>query len=442
MKIMALGDSLTDGWIDYSNTSKGGYRIKLDAKLDAAGISADFVGSQHSGPFSDNQHEGYPGQTIDWLIGKSHSVVPTYKPDIILLMAGGNDSKTDSAATMKSDMSKLIDALSHDAPNATILVAAPPPSRPGNLSGQHVDVGAEFKQALPGLIAQKAASGAHIKYVDTSAMTVNDMSAIGPDRGTHLTQAGYDKLAGIWFDAIKKSVASGPVSGGDDHPTTPPPSTGSNHGVVAADDKYSMDAGQKLYFNTSHILSNDKGVDGGLKATVAAKSANGVTLEKWADGTVVYKAGTANGTDKIDYVLTDKDGSKDTGSVLITIKNGVATSTPGTPTTHPEPPSGGGKGHPVVASDDSYKLDAGKSFYFNTGYLTMNDKGADGGLKVMSLDAATERGVKVSWAADGTAIYKAPAGFEGTDKMHYTVVDKDGSSDTGTILFHVHDLFA
>jgi lysophospholipase L1-like esterase len=459
MRIMALGDSLTDGWIDYSNTSKGGYRINLDAKLDAVGINADFVGSQHSGSFADNQHEGYPGQTIDWLIGKAHSVVPTYKPDIILLMAGANDTKTDSVATMKSDMSKLIDTLTHDAPNAEILVAAPPPPRPGNLTGHNVTVANEFNKALPGLVAQKAAAGAHVQFVDTSKITVNDISPIGIDRGTHLTQAGYNKLADIWFDAVKKVVSADQVAD-NDHPSTPStpptPSTpipSTNHAVVAADDKYTMDAGKKLYFNSSHILMNDKGVDGGLKAVVAAKSANGVTLEKWADGTVVYKAGTANGTDKIDYVLTDKDGSTDTGSVLISIKNGVATSAPSTPSapvtpphTEPSTPSTG-KGNPVIATDDSYKIDAGKTLYFNTRYLTVNDKGLDGGLNVVSVDAMSERGVKISWGpegskADGTLVYKAHAGFDGTDKITYKVADKDGSVDIGTVLIHVHDTIA
>lgn len=93
----------------------------------------------------------------------------------------------------------------------------------------------------------------------------------------------------------------------------------------------------------------------------------------------------------------------------------------------------------MFAGDDNYKLDGGKTFYFNTGYLTMNDKGADGGLRVVSLDAASERGVTVAWKADGTATYKAPAGFEGIDKLTYKVADKDGSFDIGTILLHVHD---
>jgi hypothetical protein len=234
-------------------------------------------------------------------------------------------------------------------------------------------------------------------------------------------------------------------------PAPPPSSGGSNNPVTAMDDKYTMDAGKKLYFNSSHILSNDKGADGGLKASIAAKSANGVTLEKWDDGTVVYKAATANGTDRIDYVLTDKDGSTDTGSVIVTIKNGAAISTPSTPTPStpkspaekPEAPAQTGNGK-LVAGDDNYKIDAGQTLYFNTRHVTMNDKG-DGKLNVVSVDAVSDRGVKISWGADGTdkdgtLTYKAQAGFHGIDKIDYKVVDKHGGYDIGTILIHVNDL--
>jgi len=223
---------------------------------------------------------------------------------------------------------------------------------------------------------------------------------------------------------------------------------GTGNGVVATDDKYTMDAGKKLYFNTSHILLNDKGADGGLKATVGATSANGVVLDKWADGTVVYKAGSANGTDRIDYVLTDKDGSSDIGSVLITVKNGVvAATTPTTPTpssttTPPLSSTLTGADNGLVAADDIYKVDAGKSLYLNSRYVTTNDKGGSGALTVVSVDAASERGVKVSWggegtASDGTLVYKAPTGFEGIDKITYKVIDAAGHSDLGTILVHV-----
>ena len=159
MRIMAMGDSNTYGIIDKLNRESGGYRIKLDQKLEAAGYQSDFVGTLSSGPAPDNQHEGYNGQTLDWLALKAHQVVPIHKPDVILLMAGSNDLKTDSLATMKTEMAKLLDVLSKDAPNATILVATLPPPQPGNTSGQSTALAAEFNKALPGIVAGKAAAG-------------------------------------------------------------------------------------------------------------------------------------------------------------------------------------------------------------------------------------------------------------------------------------------
>jgi hypothetical protein len=177
---------------------------------------------------------------------------------------------------------------------------------------------------------------------------------------------------------------------------------------------------------------NDWGPDGGLKATVGSTSANGVALEKWADGTVVYKAGTVNGTDRIDYVLNDVDGSTDKASVYITVKNGTVSTSPTSPTA----PSTS----TVVAKDDSYKVDAGKTLYFNTKYVTWNDTGT-GALKVTAVDAVSERGVAVSWAADGTTIYKAQAGFQGQDKINYKVTDEAGGYDFGTVVINVNDPF-
>ena len=153
MRIMSVGDSLTYGIIDSSNRESGGYRINLDKKLEAAGINADFVGSLSNGPATDNQHEGYSGRTIDWLAVKAQQVLPIHKPDVVLFMAGTNDLKTDSVATMKSDMSTALDVLSKYAPNAQILVANLPPVQPNNTVNISPIKLAEFQAALPGIIA-------------------------------------------------------------------------------------------------------------------------------------------------------------------------------------------------------------------------------------------------------------------------------------------------
>jgi len=100
-----------------------------------------------------------------------------------------------------------------------------------------------------------------------------------------------------------------------------------------------------------------------------------------------------------------------------------------------------GTGHPVYAADDHYSLDAGKSLWFNTRYLTWNDKGVDGDLKIASIDAVSEHGVKVSVNPDGfahgTTVYKAPADFHGTDHIKYTVKDHDGSVAVAHVVIDV-----
>jgi len=221
----------------------------------------------------------------------------------------------------------------------------------------------------------------------------------------------------------------------------PPPAGGTGNPVVAVDDPYKVATGTDLWVNTRYLLMNDKGADGGLKITeVLTKSLFGFNVSfNSSNGTVHYDVASGwNGTDRIDYTLKDADGSADTGSIVVTVGTGVNTTPPPSGGTTTPPPSGG-TGNPVVAVDDtSYKPTAGSSFYFNTKYLTWNDKGADGGLKVIALDKVSAKGVSVSWASDGTAIYKAPTSFKGTtDRLNYTLSDADGSTDVGQVVLNL-----
>jgi hypothetical protein len=121
---------------------------------------------------------------------------------------------------------------------------------------------------------------------------------------------------------------------------------------------------------------------------------------------------------------TTDSGQTDTGS-------GGTTGTP------PPPTSSTGTGNPVTAADDSYAIKVNETKYFNARYLTWNDKGADGGLKVTAVDAVSKAGVAVSFATDGTVKYKPLADWQGTDSFDYTLKDADGSTDRGTIFIKV-----
>lgn len=221
---------------------------------------------------------------------------------------------------------------------------------------------------------------------------------------------------------------------GSPAPATAP--TGSGNPVIAGDDNYAIAKGETKYFNTRYLTLNDKGADGGLRVSgIGDTSASGVRLEKWADGTVVYRPLNGwEGVDRIQYTVTDADGSADTAFVFIKVGSGVVTPIPAPQEPSPAP---GGSGNPVVAVDDNYAIAKGETKYFNTRHLMLNDKGADGGLKVTAVDGVSAAGATLQKWADGTVVYKPLAGWEGTDKINYTLTDADGSTDTGTVFIKV-----
>jgi serralysin len=204
-RIMLFGDSNTYGLVGYNDKENGGYRDKLWTKLKGAGLDFDFVGTQSTGPAGfDRNHDGTSGKTLDWLKGQAPSLLAANKPDVILLMAGTNDAKTDSVATMKNDMSQLIDTIRAQSPDSTLLVATAPPARADNVAGVGAQKITEFNAALPGIVSAKAAAGADVHLVDTRSLTLNDISPLGVDWGVHLSEGGYGKLANLWFDALNR----------------------------------------------------------------------------------------------------------------------------------------------------------------------------------------------------------------------------------------------
>ena len=273
---------------------------------------------------------------------------------------------------------------------------------------------------------------------------IHDNALVNQSIQTVLNYAGHagtvqnNQTTAAGFDMPQKPGTAVPTPPQDQSPTPiDGVAGGKGNPVYATDDHYALDAGKALHFNLRDLMSNDKGADGGLKiASIDAKSAAGVSLQTLEDGSIVYKsAATFKGTDTITYKLQDKDGSTDTAKVIIDVKNGAVSS----PAPAPSPDSG--TGNPVRAVDDHYQLSAGEKLWFNTRYLTWNDKGLDGGLKVLSIDAVSDRGVKVSvdpaGFAKGTTVYKAPVDFHGTDHLKYTVADKDGSLAVGHVVFDI-----
>jgi lysophospholipase L1-like esterase len=193
-KILPLGDSITFG-IGYA----GGYRVELFSKALAASQKITFVGSAMNGPnmvdgvsFPRN-NEGHSGWKINQLLSLIPAPALQQGPHIILLMIGTNDvAQNDDLPNAPKRLDALLDKLIDEAPQALIVVAQ---ITPLSFGGSGVDA---FNAALPAIVDARVKAGEHVMLVDMNS----DFPTSLLGDGVHPNQMGYERMAGVWYDAI------------------------------------------------------------------------------------------------------------------------------------------------------------------------------------------------------------------------------------------------
>jgi lysophospholipase L1-like esterase len=198
VRIMPLGDSIT-----YGTGTPGGYRIGLWRRLAAGKYTNDFVGSQSNGPASlwDHDHEGHPGWRIDQIDANVVGWLRTYKPHTVLLHIGTNDIlQSYNVSTAPNRLSALIDHITATSPSTEVFVAQIIP-----LGWSSGDARVQtFNSAIPAIVKSKANSGKHVHLVNMhSALTAADLTD-----SVHPTAAGYDKMAAVWYSALRSVAGS------------------------------------------------------------------------------------------------------------------------------------------------------------------------------------------------------------------------------------------
>jgi lysophospholipase L1-like esterase len=192
IKIMPLGDSITDGYF-----VPGGYRIDLEPAIEDRGYAIDFVGSQSNGPDTllDKQHEGHSGWTIEEIHDRVVDWLPEFQPDIILLLIGTNNiGQWYQVETSRYQLDRLIDTIFKTAPNVKLFVASIPPIGEPKLNQRVI----QYNQAIEQLVKEKQQAGKPITFVDLySTLSLEDL----PD-GVHPNREGFRKIAGAWEAAL------------------------------------------------------------------------------------------------------------------------------------------------------------------------------------------------------------------------------------------------
>ena len=191
VKIMPLGDSITDGF-----NVPGGYRIKLWNNIVSNGYKVDFVGSQTNGPaeLPDKDHEGYSGWRTGQISERINGWMDAAKPDIVLLHIGTND--VTAGNTSPNELGALIDKICAKLPpGGKLYVAQIIP-----LSFRDVR---PLNQYLVSVVNSKASAGLPVYLVDMySPLTLNDLAD-----GIHPSRTGYNKMADVWFEAIRDDLS-------------------------------------------------------------------------------------------------------------------------------------------------------------------------------------------------------------------------------------------
>ena len=175
-----------------------------------------YVGSQ----YLCGNHEGYSGETIEWL--NEHVVakaITAYQPDIVLFLAGTNDffwppphgsrSPAEVATRLRAALQTLYTA---DTNNATVLVSTVTAINqtrckyyhtaswhPGDCPDDMQANIAAYNRLLPGVVQEQKALGRDVRLV------VQPTSFIAADYwlwGIHFNSSGFEKIAGAWHSAI------------------------------------------------------------------------------------------------------------------------------------------------------------------------------------------------------------------------------------------------
>ncbi len=208
LKIMCLGDSITDG-SHHSDNGNGAYRRKLWELMQAAGWDVDLVGSrQNGGSGMDQDHEGYIGYRIDELYGDADGSEPnvnlaaklnTYQPDVILLIIGANDAlQNRDLANIDHRYMNLLNLIYRQRPEALVVMSN---IHHMEKSGYNPDAAKAINAQLQDVFAAAYQIGLWTEWLDLKQLLVFPTDYAD---GVHPNQQGDDKIGQAFFDILNR----------------------------------------------------------------------------------------------------------------------------------------------------------------------------------------------------------------------------------------------
>ena len=210
-KILAFGDSITEGvdsppmsfdvlsWnLPLAAGRSQSYPFKLKALLD----------SRYTGQSISVFNGGWAGRQAREDVGRFSQAMAEGRPDLILLLEGANDINAALGENegVNARVTSIVDALEDMVRDAgfrgvPVLIATQTPQRPGGPKAWGVELQPRFNDALRAMAGKKS-----VPLVEFAQLP---LSFIGQD-GLHPSEAGYQRIAELWLDAIKSRYEQAP----------------------------------------------------------------------------------------------------------------------------------------------------------------------------------------------------------------------------------------
>jgi len=307
-RVMPLGDSNTDGGnAEHLREDRVAYRNQLYQLLINAKYKVDFVGSEISGTNTvtafkqkygfepDLNHAGFGGAKnytiVDILKNGNDGKGPyldRYNPEIILLHIGTNSIGLPNKLPELESILNEVDAYEARSGNEVTIVLAQIIKQctdcPANEEDRYYDglSTTKYNQDLVQLANQRIAKGDRIVVVDmANGAGLVYKENVDMDDYLHPNLAGYEKMASVWFPAVKSLLTINDTHAPETQLTGNPPALTNSRNA------------------TFSFASNETGVTYQLSLDNAAftNTTNPVTLTNLQDGshTVRVRAVDASG---------------------------------------------------------------------------------------------------------------------------------------------------
>ena len=195
--LMGLGDSITEG-ADFFTC----YLYPLWEKLFTAGYQFDFIGPRESKcRIGTLNHCGFSGKNVEFLESKIDSLYRLYPADIVLLHAGHNHFAEEKPIPgMIASYKSIINKIQAINPNVRILIAQVIPSGKLPKYSYIPELNEKIAKMVAGLNSGQVFLVNQAQGFNWQDYTVHDK--------VHPNKAGAEKMATVWFEALKKVLAS------------------------------------------------------------------------------------------------------------------------------------------------------------------------------------------------------------------------------------------